>query len=586
MTSLAVGKSAIDHGVESIANSPKSSSSSSSSDSKSPSLEHTRTGSNMTFDTLSTRLSHSHNTTERDATTTTTTPPLHLPNWYPKNCRGEPVFYGNPEALGWALDQLGRSVAFIAAGAFLGSALLRLAKQEVGCPTDPPEGSNTVPECHERVYGVFRPSSLLTTYTIVVGVASAIFLPVMGAIVDFTPHRRLVGRWLSVGVCALQFPQIFLSDRTWFPIALLQIGVAFVGWAQTTVTHAYLPELSDNPERVSVYTQSFTIVSFGSMVLFLVAVIALAAIFDLGDVSTARLGMAAAFGVSAVTLFPAWAHLLQKRPATHELPTGRSLWTAGFVQVWKSSVYIYRNWFALKWFYISVALIDGAVGSLGTIMITYMTDTLNFSSSENGIAILLMLVGSIPGALIAGKTTHRWNPFVSSIVATLVMGLNGIAAAIVLKEPGQQLETYVLAFIWGAGTGWKWTVDRYILSTILPNTGQDAELMGLYLFFGQSLTWLPPLVFTIINEIGLDKRFGLGSVSSFFFIGAVAIVMMGDYHAAVSLAGRVMEPIQEEGGDEEEPSESGVVVEAAGSIVEDPAKTREESTVPQELPCP
>jgi hypothetical protein len=163
-------------------------------------------------------------------------PEADLPRYYPR-WRGKPVYHGNQEALGWALDAVGRAVAFIGAGAFLSTALLRLAKEAAGCEVDPPPGSNKVPDCDGRVYGI-RPSSLLTTYTIVVGVVSATLMPFMGAIVDYTPHRRKTGRWLSVIFCVFLFPQIFLNSNTWFAVAILQIFVAFVGWAQTMVTYA------------------------------------------------------------------------------------------------------------------------------------------------------------------------------------------------------------------------------------------------------------------------------------------------------------------------------------------------------------
>jgi MFS transporter, UMF1 family len=468
--------------------------------------------------------------------------PHTLPRFYPHWRNGAPVFYGNREALGWALDAVGRAVTFIAAGAFLGTALLHLARVEVGCATEPEAGSNQLPECHARVYGLFRPSSFLTTYTVVVGLASAVFLPVMGAIVDYTPHRRRVGRVLSVTLCALVLPQLLLlSDTTWLAVAALQIGVAFCGWAQSMITHAYLPELSDKTEELAVFVQFFTICSLGAMVLFLIFVIALSTWFDLGDIDTARLGLGVAWTISVVTLYLAWAHLMQTRPALRPLPPNRSLWTAGFYQVWHSGRIIARDWKALKWFYVYVVLVDGAVGSLGTIMITYLTDRLLFTSTENGVAILLLLVGSVPGALVAGRLNRRWkNPVVGSLLATILLAANTIVAAVVLKEAHQQLETYVLAFIWGAGTGWKWTCDRLVISTILPVTGQDAELMGLYLFCGQAFTWIPPLVYTGMNEAGIDQRIGIGSVSLFFIFGAVSISSMGPYRDAVVLAGRVV----------------------------------------------
>jgi UMF1 family MFS transporter len=461
------------------------------------------------------------------------------PRW-----RGKQIYNGNPEALGWALDSVGRAVAFIGAGAFLGTALLRLAKEAAGCETEAPPGSNKIPDCDGRVYGI-RPSSLLTTYTIVVGLVSAALMPIMGAVIDYTPHRLKVGQWFSVIFCVLLVPQIFINENTWFAVAIIQIAVAFTGWAQTMVTYAYLPELSTSDVILNQYTQSFTVLSFGSMVLYLGGVIGVASLAGFGDddIATAQLGISVAFVVSSVTLYLSWGRLLKERPAARELPAGKSLWTAGFIQVYHTSIYIYKHLAALKWFYISVAFTDAGISSLATIAITYMTDTLGFSSQENGIAILLMLIGSIPGALAAGQTTAKFDPIRSSIVATLIMAFNTIAAGFVLKEPGQQMETYIFASIWGLGSGWKWTTDRLLASVLIP-PGQDAELMGVYLFAGQILTWLPPLVFTVLNEVGVNQRIGLGSLGVYFFIGAVALLLMGSYPAAVSVAGRMLTPIQ------------------------------------------
>lgn len=96
-----------------------------------------------------------------------------FPTW-----RGKPVYHGNEEALAWGLDIVARAIAFVAMGAFVGTALLRIAKEAAGCETQPPAGSTSVPECNGRVYGI-RPSSLLTTYTMTVGVVSAALMPLV-----------------------------------------------------------------------------------------------------------------------------------------------------------------------------------------------------------------------------------------------------------------------------------------------------------------------------------------------------------------------------------------------------------------------
>ncbi|KAL7579853.1 hypothetical protein ACA910_004865 [Epithemia clementina (nom. ined.)] len=476
-----------------------------------------------------------------------------LPKWFPY-WKHKPIYHGNGEALGWVMDSIGRSVAF-AASAFLLTALLRLAKEEAGCETDPPPGSNKVPSCDGRVYGI-RPSSLLTTFLVIVGIISAALLPFMGAIVDYTNKRLVVGQVTTVILCLLILPSLAISSKTWFPIALLQLPLAFVGWAQTLVTYAYLPELTDSEERLNQYTQSFTILSFIAMLLLIGGVVGVSSFAGFGDdeIDVARFGQAVSFVIVSAVLYPAWFRLFQPRLACQPLPQGRSLLTAGWRKVFGTSIFIYRNIPSLKWFYTSVSFVDAGVGSLATVMLTYLTDTLAFTTTENGITFMCFLVGSIPGAVIAGYTTSLWNPARSSIAATCLLAGTTIAAASVLEGPGQQMETYIFASVWGAAGGWKWTTDRVLASTLIPRN-QDAELMGTYLFSGQILSWLPPLVFTGMNEAGLSQRVGIGVLSTWFLLGVTCLILIGDYRKAVAMVGREHMLLHQDSPEEEELSD-------------------------------
>lgn len=168
-------------------------------------------------------------------------------------------------------------------------------------------------------------------------------------------------------------------------------------------------------------------------------------------------------------------------------------------------------------------------------MITYLTDQLHFSSTENGIVVLLVLVGSIPGALIAGRAASLFDPLRSAAAASILLIGSTIVASIVLTKPGQQLQAYIFALCWGMGTGWKWTNERMLAAVLIP-AGQDAELMGTYLFASQCLTWVPPLVFTLLNELGVNQRVGIGTFSVYYGIGVVALFRVGDYRGAVEAA--------------------------------------------------
>jgi MFS-type transporter involved in bile tolerance (Atg22 family) len=60
--------------------------------------------------------------------------------------------------------------------------------------------------------------------------------------------------------------------------------------------------------------------------------------------------------------------------------------------------------------------------------------------------------------------------------------------------------------------------------------------MGIYIFSGSVLAWLPPFLFSFLNEIGASMTIGLASLNLFFVGGFALLLMIGDYDKAVALA--------------------------------------------------
>lgn len=460
-----------------------------------------------------------------------------LPYLYP-HFRGKPLYDGNREALAWALDGIGRAIQFVGAGAFFGTALIRIAKEAAGCATEAPEGETEIPECNEKVYGI-KPSSLLTTYTMIVGVASACVLPLMGALIDYTPYRLRVGRTVSFLFTVLIFPTIFLNEENFFAVAIVQVVLSFTSWIQTSLSYAYLPELTTDELLLNQYCKSFTINMFVAMILYMAVVIGSlqAAGYGDDDVKATQVAMLIAFCVNVVCLGSAWGVLFRPRSRMHELPSHQSLWTAGFIQLYRTARNIGTNYRALKWFYISVAMSDAASQSLATIVITYTVDQMQFTAQQNGIVIGCMVLGNVPGAMMSSIATRLMDPVKSSMAALAVLIMITGLFALFLKNPNQHLLTYLFVFIGGIGTGWKWTSDRLIASLIIPD-GQDAELMGFFLFSGQCLSWMPPLIYTAINEAGISQRVGVATLDLFFLSGMTCLLLIGGYAKARTEAGR------------------------------------------------
>lgn len=443
---------------------------------------------------------------------------------------------GNVEALGWALDGIGRSVSFIAAAVFVGTALLNLAKQAAGCETEIPEGETSLPECNGKVYGI-RPSSLLTTYSTVVGLVSSALLPLVGSFIDHSKYRREAGQITALVLCMLLIPLIFVAEETWFALAIILLIVAFLGWIHTSVAFAYLPELAEDETELVKLTASFTIIQYASTVIFLIVMIGWFYVLGLtdNDIVSARIAQSVSAIITSVVFGWAWTRCFGERPPFQDVPPGSTLFTAGFKKVYHTTIRIYKNFSALKWFFVGIAFGEAASQSLATIAITYLTDVMLLNSTENGIAILLLFIGSVPGALISKKFSLRFHALWSAKVAVGIMAIITGLAALLLTGPGQQIRVYCIAVGWGIGTGWKYTAERTIICQIIPE-GQDAELMGYYLFAGQTLIWLPSLIFTILNENGVNMRIGIASVGLFFLVAFLSYFFMGNYAEATRVA--------------------------------------------------
>lgn len=111
------------------------------------------------------------------------------------------------------------------ANVFLSSALLYLANEAAGCID---EEGNLIEDCDGKVYG-FVPASLITNVAVISGLLTALFMPVVGAIIDYTPHRRLVGIATAVLITVMQGIQIGTVQKTWFAMAILQVRTETVG---------------------------------------------------------------------------------------------------------------------------------------------------------------------------------------------------------------------------------------------------------------------------------------------------------------------------------------------------------------------
>ncbi|CAJ1954355.1 unnamed protein product [Cylindrotheca closterium] len=441
------------------------------------------------------------------------------------------------EVLGWGLDASARGVILMATAVFVSSELLRLAKEASVC-VDSSEERGGEEDC--RVHGM-RPTSVLTNIVTITGLLSALIMPLAGSIIDHTDHRRAVGSISAAAITVFIFIQMFVMEDHWVTAAILQILVSVAYTVHLTVVYSYFPELTSDHGELTKLAAHFTGVQYGSSVAFLVMmVLILEAVNKDEEVNSAFLAQEVVVIVCCIFFATSWIRLFHSRSASQKVPENGSLVTAGFRKIYKTGKKILKDHAAIKWVLISVAFTEAATTTFATIAITYMTEQLSFEAEENGIAILILLLFSVPGAQIATRITKIFNP-IRSLQACLCLWMVSItAAAVFLKHEGQQSLAYTFAVFWGLALGWTFPTEKTLYVTVIPR-GQEAELMGTYICACQVLSWLPPLVFSMLNEAGYSMRLGVTSLAVFMLISFSILFLVGDYEQAVAHAKAVDE---------------------------------------------
>lgn len=123
---------------------------------------------------------------------------------------------------------------------FLSTALIFYASEAAGCVED---DGTILEDCDGKVDG-FKPASLITNISVISGLLAAFFMPIVGAIIDYTPYRRTTGVVSAVILSVIQATQIALYSSTWYAMMILQAIAGFVYQVQVLATYAYLPDIA------------------------------------------------------------------------------------------------------------------------------------------------------------------------------------------------------------------------------------------------------------------------------------------------------------------------------------------------------
>jgi len=143
-----------------------------------------------------------------------------------------------------------------------------------------------------------------------------------------------------------------------------------------------------------------------------------------------------------------------------------------------------------------------------------MIEVLHTSAIENGYSFIETLLFASVGAKLGSLVTAKTNPIISMQASLFTFALVTIVGGLVLSGPDRKPFLYLFGPLWGLVIGWEFTAQNTFFALSLPK-GQEAEFSGFYSYCSVILSWLPPLIFSVVNEAGVRMQYALMTLAIF-----------------------------------------------------------------------
>ena len=442
---------------------------------------------------------------------------------------------GNPDVTGFVLNQVGRGVLFNAALFLLGT-YLYLANKAAGCPNavcideddndrDPTPVPTPSDNCG-KVWGA-RPAALVSFGLTIGQVTIACLMPVVGSVVDHSHHRKSIGvaglgaAWL---VCGLQAA---VTRHTWQVLLILYFTVYMLGYmANQTCAMAYLPELTDDDDVLASINGRARVKEMSCMLLYMIVVAASQLLLNLDAVDTGRVASLVSALVGGIITLMSWRYFTE-RPASRILPENANLLLYGFVNIRETTKELYEEAPDLLKFLVSYAFSEAGTGGVVGLVAIYLIEQLEMCGY---VAVLVCaIVFTVPGAALSSKAAQGGRAKVAHAGCLAFLSLVIFCVPFVIYKPSHAKGglPWVFAILLGLGLGFLYPAQRNVFSVLVPG-GMEGRVLGIYNFFGASLSWMPSLLFGATYQGTGSMRLGMALVCVFHAIACVGLVVCVD----------------------------------------------------------
>ena len=173
--------------------------------------------------------------------------------------------------------------------------------------------------------------------------------------------------------------------------------------------------------------------------------------------------------------------------------------------------------------------------ALTLVSVSYLKEAVDFSGTQIGIMFFIVIISTIPGSALGAMVTYKTNPPTSMKLQLGFFIIVNCAAFTILDNPDHESLAYYFGILWGIALGWFYPTESLIFSVVMPK-GQEAELAGFFLYCTQIVGWLPPLVFTIMNESDISLNLAGMHLNVYLAIAFVFYCLMDPWSHCLEAA--------------------------------------------------
>lgn len=383
------------------------------------------------------------------------------------------------------------------------------------------------------------PKGLPAFCTAISVIGMVVFLPVLGAIADYTKLKKLLMAVFSYsGVIA--GASLFFVSESYVACSLLFISANMSFAAANVFYNAFLIDITTEDKRDKVSSWGYGL-GYLSGFIVLAGNLAFLANAERLGISTGlavRISFLAAslwWGVFALITF----FLLRSREPAKEVPTEKNLVSVGFSELWETLRELRRLRYTML-FLIGYLFYNDGIQTVilqSSVFISYELFTSKGSPVDNSFLMIIFGVAQISafaGAMIFERIARFFGAKRTIILSLLIW------CGIVIYAYGffsTKAQAYFIGACIGVVLGAAQALSRSLYSQMVP-AGRESSFFGLYEISEKGTSWMGQLMFTVIVGATGSFRHAILGLIVFFIIGTV-ILLFTDTRRAIHEAGNL-----------------------------------------------